>query len=286
MSALTQKTLRAITEQHIEPVPRWRAVIMRSFIWFGMTLLVLLSALLTALSLHAVFEIDWDAYAKADFTLVQIILSGVPLFSIFLLAVFLWGSTLLVRQIGRVYWYRLSTLVLIFLIANATFGFLIEASPLDQPAERFLLALIPHSEDLQASLMPSARRQWSQPERGLLSGAVISSSATEIELRDIDARQWTIEYTPEQLDSDVRLEVDDEIKVIGTQEGKNAFRAEEVRTWESGVKTQKPESVKTQKEEESSSDDIEDKQHQEREDEEEQERDDTNDEHENESEED
>ena len=238
MSALTQKILRAISEQHIEPVPRWRAVIMRSFIWFGMTFLVLLSALLTALSLHAVFEIDWDAYAKADFTLVQIILSGVPLFSIFLLAVFLWGSTLLVRQIGRVYRYRLSTLVLIFLVANATFGFLIE------------------------------------------------SSATEIELRDIDARQWTIEYTPEQLDSDVRLEVDDEIKVIGTQEGKNAFRAEEVRTWESGVKTQKSESVKSKKEEESSSDDIEDKQHQEREDEEEQEKDNTDDEHENEPEED
>jgi hypothetical protein len=285
MSELTQKTLRAITERHIEPVPRWRTTVMRSLIWFGMTFLVLLSALLTALTLHAVFEIDWDAYTKADFTLVQIILSGVPLFSIFLLAVFLWGSTLLVRQIGRVYRYRLSTLVLIFLAANATFGFLVEASPLDQPAERFLLALIPHGEELQASLIPSAKRQWSQPERGLLSGAVLSSSATEIELRDSDARQWTIEYTPEQLDSDVRLEVDDEIKVIGTQQGKNAFRAEEVRSWESGAKTQKSESVKTKREEESSSHDIEDKQHQEREDKEVQD-DDSDDEHENEPEED
>ncbi len=277
MSELTQKTLRAITDRRIEPVPRWRTWLERALTWLGVATLVLLAALSTALSLHAIFEIDWDAYAKADFTLFQIILSGVPIFSILFLGLFLWGGALLVQQIGRGYRYPLWSLVLIFFSANVAFGYFIEESPLDEPTERFFLAMIPHGEAPQASLIPSARRQWSQPERGLLSGSVLSSSATSIELRDSEAKLWTVEYAKEELGSDVRLEVDDEIKIIGKQDGEDTFRASEVRTWESSKKTKKSEVVKPKQEEKESDADNEEEEHEDDEDDEDEEGDQSDD---------
>lgn len=231
MSALIEKTLAEIAHKRIEPVPAWQSQTRNAFYWIGTLLLLILGALAIELSLHAVFEIDWEAYTKADFSLLQTVLSGVPLFSLMLFGVFLWVSTLLIRQTRRGHRYPVTALLGIFLVFNVVIGFLIEESPFDEPSERILLSLIPHDEKSETILLPSASRQWSQPERGLLGGTILSSDSTTLLLRDATERLWTVDYRDADVQTGVIIRPNQEVKVIGEKGGERTFRAAEVRAW-------------------------------------------------------
>lgn len=231
MSALIEKTLAEIARKRIEPVPAWRSRTTNAFYWIGTLLLLILGALAIELSLHAIFEIDWEAYSKADFSLFQIVLSGVPLFSLILFGFFLWMSTLLIRQTRRGHRYPVSALLGIFLVFNVVIGLLIEESLLDEPSERILLSLIPHDEKSETVLVPSASRQWSHPERGLLGGTILSSDSTTLLLRDSTDILWTVDYRAADVQTGVIIRPNQEVKVIGEKEGEKTFRAAEVRAW-------------------------------------------------------
>lgn len=262
MSALIQKTLAEIAQKQIQPVPAWQSRAKNILYWVGTLVLLVFGALAIELSLHAIFEIDWEAYSKADFSWLQIILSGVPIFSLVLLGLFLWATTLLIRQTRRGHRYPVSLLLGIFLLFNVVLGFGIEESPLDEPSERFLLGLIPHTEKNKTVLVPSASRQWSQPERGLLGGTVLSSNEASLLLRDSTQQLWMIDYTNATVQAGVLLEPDQEVKVIGEQNGDRTFRATEVRAWK---KTPVKEREQEQEKEEDDTDEEDSKRDAERE---------------------
>lgn len=231
MSELTQKTLAEITKKHIRPIPLWVTWSRNTAYWVGAMVLALLSALATAASFHAMTEIDWDAYMKADFSWIEIVLSGVPLFSMVLVVLFFWVTIYFLHQTRHGYRYPTMLLVSVFFSTSVVFGYFIEISPLDEPAENFLLYALPHKDTLPTRLLPSAARQWSQPENGLLGGTVLSSSDADFQLIDSSEKLWTIEYTSDALTSDARLEPNEDIKVIGNQEDDTIFKASEIRDW-------------------------------------------------------
>ncbi|MBP9728422.1 MAG: hypothetical protein KBD27_03525 [Candidatus Moranbacteria bacterium] len=231
MSQFTEKALAEITRKNIRPIPFWVTWLRNSAYWVGVIFLVLLSALAAAASFHAVSEIDWDAYVKADFSWFQMLLSGVPLFSFVLIILFFWVALYFLHQTRHGYRYPMVFLVGIFFSTSVVFGYFIEVSPLDEPTENFLLYALPHKNTLPTNLLPSAARQWSQPENGLLGGTVLSSNDTDFQLLDAREKLWTIEYTPDTLASDALLEPYEDIKVIGNQEDDDTFRATEIRDW-------------------------------------------------------
>jgi hypothetical protein len=241
MSFLSEKTLAVIAKEQIRPIPLWRSRGKNAAYWFGTISLVMFSALAAALSFHAFFEIDWDAYAKADFSFVQMLLSGVPLFSIGLLVLFLLGSVLLLHRTRRGYRYSIPMLGMIFFCTSGVLGYFVEGSPLDEPAEQFLLYALPHTEEIRASLLPSAERQWSQPERGLLGGAVLSSDETDLRLLDTSKNLWIVNYSDAALGETVGLEPYEDVKIIGNQEGEYQFKATEIREWENADSARKSE---------------------------------------------
>lgn len=231
MSEFTQKTLAEITRKNIHPIPFWVTWLRNSAYWMGAIVLVLFSALATGASFHAVSEIDWDAYAKADFSWLQTILSGAPLFLMVFIALFFWMTLYFFHQTRYGYRYPTTFLVAIFFSTSVVFGYFIERSPLDEPAENFLLYALPHVDTLPTNLIPTAARQWSQPEKGLLGGTVVSSNDTDFQLIDTSEKLWTVEYSSAEIAPDTSLEPDEAIKVIGNQEGDDAFTASEIRDW-------------------------------------------------------
>ncbi len=231
MSLFTQKTLAEIAKQRIRPIPLWVTWSRNSAYWMGVMVLALLSSLATAVAFHAVSEIDWDAYAKADFSWFQIVLSGVPLFSVVLVIFFFWITIYFLHQTRHGYRYPMMLLVGVFFSTSAVCGYFIEVSPLDEPTERFLLYALPRVDNLPTSLIPSAARQWAQPENGLLGGTVLSSNETDFQLIDASEKLWTIEYSSAQIAPDTSLEPYEDIKVIGNQEDDDTFKASEIRDW-------------------------------------------------------
>jgi len=228
MSELTKKTLQAITERKIRPVPLWVEWLKNSAYWGGGIFLVALSALTMGISWHALFEIDWAAYLKVGFSWGEILFSGVPLFSLAIFIFFLWGSIFLLHHTRRGYRYSMPLLTALFLTLSVASGYFLEGSPLDEPTERFLLAAFPQTKN---NLIPSAKQQWSQPERGLLGGTVLSSDATDLQLLDSSQKLWTVDYSEAHFSPNTQPDSYEDVKVIGTQEKEDRFRAKEITSW-------------------------------------------------------
>lgn len=290
MSEFSQKTLAEITRKNIRPIPFWVAWLRNSAYWVGALVLVLFSALATGTSFHAVSEIDWDAYIKADFSWLQIILSGAPLVLMAFIVLFFWMTLYFFHQTRYGYRYPTSFLVAVFFSTSVVFGYFIEISPLDEPTENFLLYALPHADTLPTNLIPTAARQWSQPEKGLLGGTVVSSNDTDFQLIDTSEKLWTVEYSSAEIASDTSLEPDEAIKVIGNQEGDDAFTASEIRDWKkSHAELQKEEKAVTERKKKIEKEKEQEKKEEEKQEREEEDRDDEDsssdeDEHEDEDE--
>ena len=231
MSDLIQKTLAQISTKHIQPLPRWYDQAKNGAYWLGAFVLVLLAVFATTVILHALFEIDWDAYSKAHFTWSEILLSGVPLFVLLSLFVLLMGGIVFLHLTRRGYRYSLFMLFGLFFLVSSTLGYFIEALPLDKQVDRFLLQPVLQAERWRPGLLPSATRQWSQPEKGLLGGTVETVSGETLQLRDATDEIWTVDTKASSFTSDVRLAPNEDVKIIGAETAARTFRADEIRGW-------------------------------------------------------
>ncbi len=73
---------------------------------------------------------------------------------------------------------------------------------------------------------------WSQPEKGLLSGRIISVEKASIVITDLTGRVWQVQIKDAMIRHRVQLRKDEVVKLIGRSEGGNHFVAQEVRPWQ------------------------------------------------------
>ncbi len=232
MSVLIEKTLRQIRGEHLRPLPMWRSVLSNVAYWIGVVLAILLSSVAVMFSLHAIFEIDWDVFAQTKLSWFEVLITSVPLASLVLLLLFLTGSVVLLHHTRRGYRYTSSALFGLFIAISVLAGYTIESTKWDEPVEQFLLGAIPQTETVREVLIPSAKHQWSQPEKGLLGGTVINVDDQHLSLLDGQGKRWDIEYQEDMVFPQENWGVGDKVKVIGEQQEDGAFSAGEIRIWQ------------------------------------------------------
>lgn len=240
MTSLIEKTLHTIESQNIRPHSRWRVRAQNIGYWFGTLFMLVLSSAVTALAVHAVFEIDWQAFLKADFSWLEILFSGVPFFMIILFVFFLVLSIVLLHHTRRGYRYPSSVLFSSFFFGVLVIGYGIEMTPFDEPLEKFMLGVIPRTEKYGAVLLPTTEQQWTQPEKGLLGGEVLEAEDETLELRDSNERDWSVEYSHAAVGKDVDLKPSEKIKVIGEKKDAKTFHATEIQVWSEKKKKSEP----------------------------------------------
>lgn len=234
MSQLVQKTLGEISTKHIKPLPRWHAQGKNGVFWIGSSLLAVSAAFATTLCFHVLFEIDWDVYGRRHFSWWEVLFSGVPVFALGAILLFLLGGIFLWHQTKHGYRYPLVLMFAILFGVSSVTGYLIEVLPFDSQVDRFLLQPVRHVEKWRPGLLPSAVRQWSQPEKGLLGGTIVTVWPGTFDLRDAQNALWVVDSSSAILMSGVHLDPKMGVKVIGTETAPRKFRAEEIRNWEAG----------------------------------------------------
>lgn len=232
MSSLAEKTLETIAKQHITPVSPWKFRLVRAVLWIGIFAIGALAILVTGFALHIVIETDWLAYRRANLLWTEAVLVSLPILWIFLLIVFVVVGMILFVRTTHGYRYLRSLLMLGFVGVSVSFGMLLEFSPLDEPVENFFLGSLKHREILR-KIIPSVEEQWSQPEYGLLGGAVVQSNAamSTLELRDFQDATWEVDYEHATL-PESRLTPDTTVKIIGKEQPGRHFDAHEIQVWE------------------------------------------------------
>lgn len=278
MSDLSKKILNQITESAVTPTERWKFQLKRGVIWLAAGFVALLASFALALTAHVLFEIDWSVYQELGFTWYQIAQSLSPLLWLCILALFFIAGVALLRRTRYGYRYSLVSVFGLLLVTGTAMAVVFESIPGEERIEASVMYKIPGYRNFEARVLPSAEKQWSQPDDGLLGGTITTIEEGEsFELRDFKDKTWTVDTGDASIDESVELKTDQDIKIIGETEDDETFRATEVRSWESkktAAPVVKPKTEERQHDEEEQEDD-----------EDEHEEDEESDEHEEESEE-
>ena len=74
-------------------------------------------------------------------------------------------------------------------------------------------------------------RVWSMPGEGNLSGIIISTGDSTIELKDFNDKIWNVNFAGADIVPAVSLIDGEKIKLIGKMTGDNSFEADAIRPW-------------------------------------------------------
>lgn len=229
MKNLVEDTIEKIRHNQIRPVPKWKHLAKRYGNWMLFGFALLLGGLSFSVSYFLLANLDWDLYRFMHQGKFPFILSILPYFWLILIAIFLTFSLIDIRKSENGYrfsWLRILTITLgIFLmlgIAMSFFGI----------GRRFDSAISKGVPNYGRHMMVTKETQWMQPVKGLLAGSVLFIGDGEIEIKDLNGKNWKIEIDDKTL---VRLGANigqgEMIKIIGKEIAEDRFRAVEIRPW-------------------------------------------------------
>jgi hypothetical protein len=229
MKNLIQDTLGKIKKQQIAPEPRWKYLFRKYLIWVAAVIVVVLGAISLSAAYDNVISLDWDLYHFMHENMLEYFFSMLPYFWLILLSIFLLVAFFEIRRTETGYRYSWSKISLIIVGGIVTFGLLISFLGLGKGLNSKLAKEIPFYGQ---HMIITKESQWMQPSRGFLAGTIIDSGGNNLEVDDLNGKEWSVEIDSQTL---IRPAVDlkqkETIKIIGNQKNGNNFKAEEIRPW-------------------------------------------------------
>jgi hypothetical protein len=232
MSELGKKVLEKIKEEKIGPKPRWRFLFKDYFIWLMFLISLIIGAIAFCVSLHILFENDWDLYQYLHRSLAGHILISIPYLWIIFLILFIGVAYYNFKHTKEGYRRETYMIVGLSIVGSLILGTFLHTVGAGQTVEDVVASSIPFYEKL--TCCHDRTDIWDQPEKGLLGGKITKTlNNKEFELKDFRGVFWQVQENEDTLEYEpVRIEAGEEIKIIGEKEQENVFWAREIRPWQ------------------------------------------------------
>lgn len=210
-SSISDQTLKFINQKQLKPIPKWEFVTRNWAIWFGLVISFFILVLGAGLS--------W-------FGLVDNVIT--PYLWLIIVVVFLGISFLLFENTKKAYRFPKWQVISIIIFLGLVLGGVLFKIGLANQIDKKLEITLPHYRQM----VPMKLRVWSNPQAGYLSGQITGFNSTGFTLLDFDGTNWNITSQNPLVRGRVRLEIDTQIKLIGTKTGDNSFAVREIRPWD------------------------------------------------------
>jgi hypothetical protein len=229
MKNLIQDTIAKIERQHILPEAKWKYLLRKYSLWLIFTIILILVAFSFSVVLDNGRNLDWDLYQFIHQSQLVYILSILPYFWIILIAIFLITAFLEIRKTETGYRYSWPKILLITLGGITIFGIFVSLFGFGDKLNSKLIKEVPF---YRQHMMVTKESQWMQPTRGFLAGTIISASENELEINDLNGKDWNINIDEKtSIKPSVNISPKEMIKLIGTKGDDNNFNAQEIRPW-------------------------------------------------------
>lgn len=210
-NSISDTTLKLIKKKHLKPIPKWEFIAKNWGLWTALILCLLLLILGFALSIFGVVD--------------NII---VPYLWLFIAIIFFVLSYLLFQKTKHAYhfprWQVIVVMTALALILGTTFFKIGLARRLDFSLENNI--------PLYRNVVPMKLQAWSRPELGYLSGTITKIvDNSNFEIIDFSGKSWQISGHNLTIKGRLILKIGTEVKIIGSQSGKDTFIASEIRPW-------------------------------------------------------
>jgi hypothetical protein len=229
MKNLIQDTIEKIKKQKIAPEPKWRYLAKKYFLWALFSFVVILAAVSFSAAYDNASNLDWDLYPFMHQNRVIYFLSIVPYFWVVLIAFFLLASAFEIRRTETGYRYSWLKIVSTTVVGTALFASLMLFLGF---GGKFNSVLAKNFPSFSRQLVVTKESQWMQPEKGFLAGTIISVSDNKLEIDDLKGNDWNIQIDEKtSIRPSVNVSEEEMIKIIGTKQDANNFKADEIRPW-------------------------------------------------------
>lgn len=213
-NSISDTTLKLIKKKHLKPIPRWEFIAKNWGLWTALVLCLLLLILGFALSIFGVVD--------------NII---VPYLWLFIAIIFFVLSYLIFQKTKRAYHFPRWQVI----VAMISLAFIFGTSFFKMGLARRLDSSLENRVPLYRHVVPMKLQAWSRPELGYLSGTITKIiNDSNFEITDFSGKSWQLSADSLTLKGRLTLKIGTEVKIIGSQSGKNSFTVSEIRPWGSG----------------------------------------------------
>jgi hypothetical protein len=229
MKDLIKDTIGKIKKEHLLPEPKWRYLVRKYGIWALFGFVVIFAAAAFSAAYFLLSSLDWDLYSFMHQNMLSYSLSIFPYFWALVLGIFLLAAFFEIRRTETGYRFSWVKIILITIGSIVVLG---AAMSFVGFGGRFNSMMANGVPFYGKHMMVTRESQWSNPAQGFLSGTIIKSSGSELEIVDLNAKNWNVLLSEKTL---IRpradVSVGQIIKIIGTQTNSNTFQALEIRPW-------------------------------------------------------
>jgi len=209
-TSISDQTLKLISQKQLKPIPKWEFITRNWAIWFGLAISFFLLILGAGLSWFGLVD---DVITPYLWLIIVVVLLGM--------------SFLLFENTKKAYRFPKWQVIGLIIFLALTLGGVLFKIGLANQIDKNLEMTLPYYRQM----VPMKLKAWNNPQSGYLSGQITDLNSTGFILLDFDGKNWNITSQNPLVRGRVVLEINTQIKLIGTKTGDNSFTVREIRPW-------------------------------------------------------
>ncbi len=211
---ISDQTWLKIEKSKIKPIPKWEFFVKYFGLWIFILFWVVLSGLGVATGYYMVSTNDWD-------------LLYIPYFWIAVLLIFLMLVNTLFYKTKSGYRVEKKLVIAGWVVLSLFFGSLFSAVGMGEKVDKIMASKL----SMYRTVSPLKLEVWMDPDGGRLSGTIKDVGEQQIVIDDFSGEVWIVDISRALVRGRVKLEVGQQIKIIGEMESSTNFEASEIRPW-------------------------------------------------------
>lgn len=222
------KILQTIKEHKLMPTPRWQFLLKDYLVWTLAVIALLVGSLAVAVIIHLVQNNDWTMYERIDDTLLGFVLMTLPYFWLVCLLAFIGLGYYNFQHTKRGYRLPFQAIVLGNIAISLALGTMLYYIGIGQAIDEAMTEAVP----AYGQFINPRRMRWSQPQRGVLAGVIITiENKNNFSLVDFNGQQWTVQAQNALVPPHFVLMPNQRVRMIGQRIDYAIFMAERIMPW-------------------------------------------------------
>lgn len=221
-----ENALEIIKQKEISPKSKWQCFLYSKIAWGLSFVFVVIGSLAFSVVIYMVKNNDWDMHSHLGNSLAEFIIVTLPYFWIALLIILICLAFFSSKFTEKAYRYKLITLLSIGLLLNIVLGIIFYNIGFGRVIDLYLQDKVP----VYNYMSINKAKMWTQPEKGLLAGLIISVNEKQLTVKDYNNNLWNIELADNVIiKGRMEIEVGLRINIIGEKQEDGYFLAKEIR---------------------------------------------------------
>ena len=227
MEKISKKTLEKIKQNRISLRPKWFFKFKNYIFWSLFVLSILFGGLSVATLIYQYQKADsFSAYYYVHHSFLKAVILSLPYFWLVIILIFIGLAIYDFYLTKKSYRFNAFFMFSASLIISLALGIILFYGGIGKKIDQKL------TQDFSFYRQISQQKEkiWNQPDLGLLAGKILEIKDQQIfVLQDLGGVIWEIDYQKVKIFGRAKIEVNEEIKIIGERQSDNTFLALQIR---------------------------------------------------------